>query len=393
MTSSTSVNPKLTLHGPIPIRFGNLDRSYYTLALISNNNNLGTIIAIHPYGGTAEWFLSEVMQNFALQGFKIIAPNGIDNSFNGGECCGHAMSSKLPDADFIGEIIHVEKIDKAFVLGWSNGGFLATRIVMQAMLGNNEKFNWVRGIAAFSGQILNPAEYDNINHVQVKPIPVLLVHGQQDDFVNILGCCPRLHRRCCCNIISSNDCMTTMDVYERFVKLNCDTHDDFKVDNMTMTSSTGGDRNVLIAERCDALTMLTILPHESHRLHHEIYFNEAYPFFCSAPGMSCPTTSFERISYTPRNTAPTAILSLEPTTSSLLVPDVAAPTVTQNAASVGDSGGGGGGGGEPNPFVSFMLGCIVSVLCIWLTIRLYTWLMTQCKGGYRRVNNNNNNKV
>jgi predicted esterase len=400
MPSSKLLNNDVTIDGPIPIAFHSNQRSYFTMKSTSNNNSLGTIIALHPYGGSPLNYLP-TLTTFANMGFNLVAPTGVEYSWNAGECCGEARDNDEPDADFIGEVVksyffhggdnnmNKNNNKKAFVLGWSNGGFLATRLAMRKMNGD-VNFNWIQGIVAISGEILNPNEYIIKDIQQQIPVPILIIHGKLDTFVRFDGCCPKLHQHCCCNIISSNDCLGTMSVFSRFLTLNgCNN----TLDENQQLNTDPYHRVIIIGNKCTVPTMLTILPFEQHHITDSIVFSEAYTFFCSIPGnaIQCDSSTFKPIQF---------MLSDVSLPDNTLTPT----TFTSTAAAVLDDGN-----GEISLVVvndttnttttyvtSFIFGCMVFFILSWFCFRpLYYYclqrnpnhpfMMLFGGSGYRRI--------
>jgi polyhydroxybutyrate depolymerase len=72
------------------------------------------------------------------EGFILVMPNGFENSWNGGTCCGGAASDKLDDValvraifEEVGTHLNVD-LDRVFATGLSNGGYLSYRLACEA---------------------------------------------------------------------------------------------------------------------------------------------------------------------------------------------------------------------------------------------------------------------
>jgi polyhydroxybutyrate depolymerase len=72
------------------------------------------------------------------EGFVVIMPNGYQNSWNGGTCCGAAASNGLDDVALIRAIFaevgkHVNiDLGRVYATGLSNGGYLSYRLACEA---------------------------------------------------------------------------------------------------------------------------------------------------------------------------------------------------------------------------------------------------------------------
>jgi polyhydroxybutyrate depolymerase len=115
-------------------------------------------------------------------GFLAVFPNGIDHSWNAGECCGTAKDDKVDDVGFIRDLLaHVEAsycVDPAhiFSMGFSNGAFLSHRLACE--LGRP-----LAAIAPVAGTL-------GIPEGSCKPpsaVPVFAIHGTDDRLVPFNG--------------------------------------------------------------------------------------------------------------------------------------------------------------------------------------------------------------
>lgn len=124
------------------------------------------------------------LERFADQGdgFLAIFPNGVDKSWNAGECCGTAREEGVDDVGFIRALLaEVEKtycVDSAriFAMGFSNGAFLSHRLAC-------ELDDTIRAIVPVAGTLGIPEG----DCKRKAPLPVLAFHGTEDKLVPYTG--------------------------------------------------------------------------------------------------------------------------------------------------------------------------------------------------------------
>lgn len=137
------------------------------------------VVAIHGYTvDSTEMETSSHFDDQAKQsGFIVVYPQGLNNSWNAGSCCG---GNSGDDVEFIRELIDRlisgSQVDpkRVFVTGMSNGGAMAHRLAC-------ELSDRIAAVASVSGALLtdacNPA----------RPISVLEMHGTADSVVPFEG--------------------------------------------------------------------------------------------------------------------------------------------------------------------------------------------------------------
>ena len=137
------------------------------------------VVAIHGYTvDSTEMETSSHFDDQATQGgFIVVYPQGLNNSWNAGSCCGHNSND---DVGFIRELIdrlvsggHVDP-KRVFVTGMSNGGAMAHRLAC-------ELSDRIAGVASVSGALVTDA--CNLS----RPISVLEMHGTADSLVPFEG--------------------------------------------------------------------------------------------------------------------------------------------------------------------------------------------------------------
>jgi polyhydroxybutyrate depolymerase len=125
-------------------------------------------------------YISQMDPVSDAQGFLVVYPQGIGNSWNAGRCCGQAVSSNVDDVGFFDDMVAwVESkycVDpkRVYAAGLSNGGFFSNRLAC-------ERANVVAAIGPVAGTLditpCNPS----------RPVPVFEVHGTADTVVAFDG--------------------------------------------------------------------------------------------------------------------------------------------------------------------------------------------------------------
>jgi polyhydroxybutyrate depolymerase len=123
------------------------------------------------------------------EGFVVIMPNGYVNSWNGGTCCGAAVSAGLDDVSLIRAIfIEVGKhvnidLRRVYATGLSNGGYLSYRLACEA----SDLFVAVApsagavGTAAIGGGTGTTSDLTTC--VPTHKVSVLDIHGTSDPLI------------------------------------------------------------------------------------------------------------------------------------------------------------------------------------------------------------------
>jgi len=116
------------------------------------------------------------------EGFIVAYPNGLDNSWNAGVCCGRSAETNVDDVGFTRAVIDDLGargcIDTArvYATGMSNGGFLSHRLACEAA----DVIAAAAPVAAVLGideSACNPS----------RPIPILQLNGTADPLVSYEG--------------------------------------------------------------------------------------------------------------------------------------------------------------------------------------------------------------
>lgn len=125
----------------------------------------------------------------AEHGFIALFPDGIDRSWNAGECCGKAKDLKVDDVRFIRDLIADVALKwcvdpaRIYAMGFSNGAFLSHRLACELPDG-------LRAIVPVAGTLGIPEAECKPPH----PTPVLQIHGTEDALVPFAGGSPQIPR-------------------------------------------------------------------------------------------------------------------------------------------------------------------------------------------------------
>ncbi len=121
------------------------------------------------------------------EAFLVAWPNGLDNSWNGGTCCGTAVVNNVDDVGFIRAMVAAIQAEanvdpgRIYVTGLSNGGAMSHRLACEAA-----------DLFAAAVPMAFPTPYlDFANECQPsESIPVLLFMGFTDILVPYAGAAP-----------------------------------------------------------------------------------------------------------------------------------------------------------------------------------------------------------
>lgn len=142
------------------------------------------VVAMHAYTVDSTWM--ETTTRFDQQakhgGFIVVYPQGTNNSWNAGSCCGDNSND---DVGFIRALIdrlvsggHIDP-KRVFVAGMSNGGMMAQRLAC-------ELSDRIAAVASVSGALATDA------CSPARPISVLEMHGTADTVVPFEGSTPTI---------------------------------------------------------------------------------------------------------------------------------------------------------------------------------------------------------
>lgn len=167
------------------LRVGGVDRDYLLDAPAKASGPVPLVIALHGGGGNARTMTPRWLDTARREGFAVAFPSGVGRTanmgtWNAGGCCGFAMTSASDDVAFISAMIddiardHRIDLTRVYVTGLSNGGMLTYRIGVALA-------PRVAAIAVVSGAMFGGEA------PPATPVPVLIMHGEQDDIVPFNG--------------------------------------------------------------------------------------------------------------------------------------------------------------------------------------------------------------
>lgn len=139
---------------------------------------LPLVFALHSLGGDAATFANDTGFNERAdaEGFFVVYPQGLSNSWNAGSCCGASSEHHVDDVGFIKALLIKLKSDLAvnnsrvYASGFSNGGMLAYRLACNS----SDDFAAIAPIGA---------TFDVESCNATAPVSVFAVHGTADEVV------------------------------------------------------------------------------------------------------------------------------------------------------------------------------------------------------------------
>lgn len=150
------------------------------------------VFCIHGLGQDALLFCvagTELNKKSDEAGFVLVMPNGYQNSWNAGTCCGGASDEQLDDialfrAIFAEVAMHVNiDLARVYATGFSNGGYMSYRLACEA----SDIFTAVAPAAAAIGtNDIGGGTNGASNFVACKPsqpVSILDIHGTEDPLI------------------------------------------------------------------------------------------------------------------------------------------------------------------------------------------------------------------
>jgi polyhydroxybutyrate depolymerase len=173
-----SPNPALPTgvsHGTL--KAGGVERTYslFVPSGLAPAGSWSLLVGLHGGLGWGDQFAanSQFEASAAREGFIAVFPDGLQNTWNGGACCGFASRTRVDDVGFLAVLIQDLEarlpIDKTrvFMTGHSNGAIMAFRF-------GCERADLVKAIAPVAGSLEVP---------DCKPsrgVSLLAIHGDAD---------------------------------------------------------------------------------------------------------------------------------------------------------------------------------------------------------------------
>ncbi len=173
-------------HNGLEIEHDGVIRTYNLYVPVGNDGTepAPLVLNFHGFGSNApqQQFFSNMDPTADEYGLVVAYPEGLDNSWNAGTCCGTSATNGVDDVGFAVAVIADAKsracIDsrRVYATGMSNGGFLSHRLACEAA-------ESVAAIAPVAGVIGIPLAECNPS----RPVPVLHFHGTLDSLVAYEG--------------------------------------------------------------------------------------------------------------------------------------------------------------------------------------------------------------
>ncbi|HEU5102432.1 MAG TPA: PHB depolymerase family esterase [Roseiflexaceae bacterium] len=138
------------------------------------------VLVFHGYGGSAAMTERQRGWNQAADrhGFVVIYPDGIEQGFNGGRCCGNAAERGVDDVAaahaMIDEVTRIVPVDvsRIYAAGFSNGAVMTYRLACES-----DRFAAVGPVAGL--QLVDCAT--------PRPTSILHIHGTADTTISVGG--------------------------------------------------------------------------------------------------------------------------------------------------------------------------------------------------------------
>lgn len=154
-------------------------------------DNVGTLpmaFLLHGFGED-----SRQMLNFMLLAetfdFVLVLPEGLENSFNAGDCCGYAVESNVDDVGLLSQIQNemIEEFDFlrpnfAFGIGVNNGAFLLTHALERSP-------RMFQSVVLISGYTHRVDEIRSKMGMGGNGIGLMVHHSLDDLAIRPSGCC------------------------------------------------------------------------------------------------------------------------------------------------------------------------------------------------------------
>jgi hypothetical protein len=140
----------------------------------------------------------------------LVLPEGLDNSFNAGKCCGYAEQHDIFDVEFLlyiqqqlSEEFTFVQPEMSYGVGWGNGAFLLTYALKQAP-------TLFKAIAPIAGYTEDIPSHTNIG--------IMMHHSLDDSMIRPSGCCKDASMPQCHRSITSDTCVSVLEVFDLFAR-------------------------------------------------------------------------------------------------------------------------------------------------------------------------------
>jgi polyhydroxybutyrate depolymerase len=170
----------------IDLEHDGVSRSYelYVPPAYDGSTPVPVVLNFHGFtsSGLAQQENASMDETAAREGFIVVYPNGLDNSWNAGVCCGRSADTNVDDVGFARALIEDlgERgcIDTArvYTTGMSNGGFLSHRLACEAA-----------DVIAAAAPVAAVLGIDETACNPARPIPIMQFNGTADPLVRYDG--------------------------------------------------------------------------------------------------------------------------------------------------------------------------------------------------------------
>ncbi len=164
------------------LEFGGVMRRYYLHVSASTESSAPLVVNMHGYLSNptmqSEW--SQMIDVADPRGMIVAHPEGLDNSWNAGVCCGSSSTGGVDDVGFIRAVVadiqSAACVDpqRIYATGLSNGGFMSNRLGCEAA-------DLFAAVAPVVGALRIPLE----ECLPERPMPIFAFNGVQDPLVPI----------------------------------------------------------------------------------------------------------------------------------------------------------------------------------------------------------------
>lgn len=177
----------------------------------------------------------------------IVIPEGINQSFNAGDCCGDAHKLEIHDVEFIYAIKHAldqefdfVKHEYSYGIGWDSGGLLLS----DALIESPHLFKAIVPIAGYSSRTWTPPLIRN-------GVGIILHHSFDDTKMRPSGCCHNPEMPLCKGSPVKDSCdsvLESFDTWSRTINLcqSMTKRRDSKTDTLNGISESGDRKPLLV---------------------------------------------------------------------------------------------------------------------------------------------------
>lgn len=179
---------------------------------------LPMLFGFHALGGDAQSVMSLFSSQADASHFVYVVPEGYNQSFNGGECCGWARDNNIDDLGFVSHLQYIMTKEFEFLqqkfsfgVGLGNGGFLLTHMMQL----NPQLF---RGIVPLGGHThqTDLVRSRMVGDIGSAGIDVMIHHSLDDEMVRPSGCCEEPNMPACEADVTSDSCVSILEIFDQW---------------------------------------------------------------------------------------------------------------------------------------------------------------------------------